>query len=199
RELAAAEPERVVLHRADLSDPTSLPDADWFRAVLADRGHATLIHNAALVEPIGAVGELPASLVAAAVTVNLTAPMLLTNAFLGGLPAGASGTILFLSSGAAHRRIDGWATYSATKRAGESFFDHVAAQLADRTPPVTVTSLNPGVMDTGMQAAIRRNAGVSWFPDADQFVGLHQRGELPDPAEVARRLVAEHLSGAGAP
>lgn len=193
--LAAAEPERVVLHQADLAVPDSLPSGAELESLLAGGEHAALIHNAAMVQPIGAVGALPARALADAVAVNLTAPMLLTNAFLAALPATMPATILFLSSGAAHRRIDGWATYSSTKRAGESFFEAVAAQLADRSPAITVTSTNPGPMDTGMQASIRRSAEAdSWFPGGRQFVGFHERGELPDPAQVAQRLIAEHLT-----
>lgn len=193
RELAAAG-DRVVLREADLARPATLPDADELAGLLAGADHAVLIHNAAVVEPIGAVGALPADRLAEAVTVNLTAPMLLTDAFLAAAPTDLPVTILFVSSGAAHRIIDGWSAYCATKRGGEAFFEAVAAQLADR-PGARVASVNPGVMDTGMQAAIRAVArGGAWFPERERFLGLHQRGELPDPAQVAERIVTEHLA-----
>jgi benzil reductase ((S)-benzoin forming) len=47
-------------------------------------------------------------------------------------------------------------------------------------------------MDTGMQASIRA-AGATGFPEHERFVGLHEHGELADPAEVAARIVAQHL------
>jgi NAD(P)-dependent dehydrogenase (short-subunit alcohol dehydrogenase family) len=73
------------------------------------------------------------------------------------------------------------------------FFDALANQVSDRR--VTVACVQPGVMDTGMQASIRQAAaGGGWFPDGDRFVRLHEQGELPGPAEVARRIIAEHLS-----
>jgi hypothetical protein len=47
-------------------------------------------------------------------------------------------------------------------------------------------------MDTGMQATLRG----SEFPDRDRYVSLHERGQLPDPATVARRIISEHLERA---
>lgn len=193
RRFAAAEPDRLVLREADLAEPATLPDRHELGELLAGASSAALIHNAAVVEPIGAIGTLPPDQVATAVTVNLTAPMLLTNAFLAALPPAVPATILFVSSGAASRMIDGWATYSATKRGGEAFFEAVASQLADGTG-VRVASVNPGVMDTGMQATVRHAAaGSGWFPEGDRYVTLHEQGQLPEPAEIARQILAEHL------
>ena len=191
---AASDPERVMLRRADLAQPTTLPAAAERVEALAGTDHAVLIHHAAVVGPIGAVGSLPPEPLADAVTVNLTAPMLLTNAFLAAVPAEAAATVLFISSGAAHRIIGGWSVYSATKRGGEMFVEAVAAQLA-RRPRTRVTSVNPGVMDTDMQAALRDAAreGV-WFPDADRYLALHEQGQLPHPDQVAARIIEEHLT-----
>lgn len=193
RRLAAAEPDRLVLWEADLAVPATLPDRNAFGELLHRASAAALIHNAAVVEPIGAVGTLPPDQLATAVAVNLAAPMLLTNAFLAALPPAVPATILFVSSGAAQRMIEGWAAYSATKRGGEAFFEALASQLADH-PGVRVASVNPGVMDTGMQASVRQAAaGHSWFPEGDQYLALYERGQLPDPAEIARSILAEHL------
>src|SRR5690606_24308700 len=135
---AAAAPDRVMLRPTDLAQPSTLPSATELADALTGTGHAVLIHNAAVVGPIGAVGSLSPAPLAHAVTVNLTAPMLLTNAFLAAVPDDAPMTILFVSSGAAHRIIGGWSVYSATKRGGEMFIEAVAAQLADR-PRTRVT------------------------------------------------------------
>lgn len=187
--LATAEPSRVRLHQAELADPTTLPGTDTLGEFLAGgSGPAVLIHNAGVVEPIGPIGQLPGAATVAAVGVNLTAPLLLTNAFMSALPPGRPARVLFISSGAAHRTIENWSVYSATKRGAEMFFDSLRAEH----PDVYVANVNPGVMDTGMQAALR----ASDFPDRDRYVGLHDRGELPDPAEVARRIIEQHLDPA---
>ncbi|NJC73383.1 SDR family NAD(P)-dependent oxidoreductase [Planosporangium thailandense] len=184
--LATAEPSRVRLHQAELADPTTLPSADTLREFLADgSGPAVLIHNAGVVEPVGPIGQLPEAAAVTAVGVNLTAPMLLTNAFMNALPPGRPARVLFISSGAAHRTIKNWSVYSATKRGAEMFFEGLRAEH----PGLYVANVNPGVMDTGMQAALR----ASEFPDRDRYVELHERGELPDPADVARRIIEQHL------
>jgi len=198
-ELAAAEPERVVLRTADLARPVSLPAAPELRGWLSGSAFAALVHNAATVQPIGAIGTLPPQAVVGAVSTNLTAPMLLSNAFLAALPDGVPATVLFVSSGAAHRVVGGWAVYSTTKRGGEAFFEALAAQVRAGCAgaPVHVASVNPGVMDTGMQASIRDTATRSgYFPEADHFLRLHRDGDLADPASVARELISAHLSPA---
>ncbi|HEY3501493.1 MAG TPA: SDR family NAD(P)-dependent oxidoreductase [Actinocatenispora sp.] len=187
RRAADAEPDRIRLSTADLSVP-EIPDLSGF--VAAADGPLALVHNAGSVEPVGAVGTLDAARITATVHLNLLAPMLLTNALLAG--AGDRPVrVVFVSSGAARRVIDGWATYCATKAGGEMFFDTVAEQYAG-DPRVTVANVNPGVMDTDMQAVLRASTDVH-FPAREHYAGLAERGELPSPAGVARRIVADHL------
>lgn len=190
RLLASDEPDRVRLRVTDLSGPAAgLPDAAELAEFLGGEP-AVLVHNAGSVEPIGAVGALDPDRLAASVAVNLTGPALLTNAFLAARGA-APARVLYISSGAAHRPIEGWATYCATKTGAEAFFDTVAAERADEK--LRVANVNPGVMDTEMQAVLRAATGVH-FPGRDRYVALHARGELPSPATVATRIVAEHLA-----
>jgi benzil reductase ((S)-benzoin forming) len=232
-EAQRAQPDRVRLRAADLSDLGSLPDAQELAGVVRGATDLVLIHNAAVVEPVGAIGTLAPDEVAATVTVNLTAPIVLTNAVVGawaaagpgtGVAAGpgtgvaaetgpgravgtapgpdASGiatpppmplTILYISSGAAHRQIGGLAVYSVTKSAGEAFCAAVAAQHAGEAR-IRVAVVQPGVVDTGMQTTMREYAHRDvYFPDREHFLALHERGELADPRAVARRIIAEHL------
>jgi NAD(P)-dependent dehydrogenase (short-subunit alcohol dehydrogenase family) len=189
--------ERITARRCDLADVATLPATDELREFFAETvdGHTftqtevVLIHNAATIQPIGAVGALPADLLLRAATVNFTAPLLLTNAVLAARPAGARLRILFVSSGAAHRVIDGWSVYSATKRGAEEFFSHVSAEHRD-DPLVTVANVNPGVIDTGMQATIR----AAEFGERQRFVDRHEQGELRPPVEVAEKVITEYLA-----
>jgi benzil reductase ((S)-benzoin forming) len=183
-EAARRAPARIRLHAADLADPPALRET--FDRLLEGVDSGALIHNAAVVEPIGAVGTLSRAELKTAVTINLTAPMLITDDFLAARPDGLPATVLFVSSGAATRPIRGWAAYCATK-AGAEMFHRVAAE---EHPDVRIVNVNPGRMDTGMQAALR---GAD-FPDVADYVAAHEQGKLPDPAEVARRICAEHLS-----
>ncbi len=179
---------RLVLRHCELAEPSTLPHASELNELIADADEVVLIHNAAVVAPIGPIGDLEPDELANAVAVNLTAPMLLTNSLLAALPATARAVIMFVSSGAAHRVIDGWSAYSATKRGAEEFFAHLAEQYADE-PRIKVEIVNPGVMDTGMQETIR----AARFAGQQRFLDLYENNELPDPAAIAARLIEDHL------
>jgi benzil reductase ((S)-benzoin forming) len=177
---------RITTRHCDLSEPATLPDAAEFHDFLRGAALGVLVHNAAVVEPVGAIGSLSGDQLARAVTVNLTAPMVLTNAFLAGQPAGQAARVLFVSTGAARRVVENWSAYSATKRGAEEFFAH----LAGERPGITVAIINPGVIDTGMQETLRR----SDFPDHQRFVDRYEQGELRAPGVVAAEIAAEHLA-----
>ncbi|GAB4047371.1 SDR family oxidoreductase [Catellatospora paridis] len=179
---------RLILRHCELAEPSTLPHASELNELIADADEVVLIHNAAVVAPIGPIGDLEPDELANAVAVNLTAPMLLTNSLLAALPATARALIMFVSSGAAHRVIDGWSAYSATKRGAEEFFAHLAEQYADE-PRIRVEIVNPGVMDTGMQETIR----AARFAGQQRFLDLFENNELPDPAAIAARLIEDHL------
>ncbi|HLL67235.1 MAG TPA: SDR family NAD(P)-dependent oxidoreductase [Micromonosporaceae bacterium] len=192
--LAGSDPERIELHRADLAEVSQLPAPAHLQRFLAAHGPApaVLLHNAAVVTPIGAVGALPPAPLATALTVNLTAPMLLTNTFLEVAPRPAR--IVFISSGAASRVVGGFAAYCAAKAGAEMFFNVVADQFRD-DPDVTAVNVNPGQMDTGMQTDIRQaGAAGAYFPARQIYVDRHARGEMADATTVAQRIIAEHLS-----
>jgi benzil reductase ((S)-benzoin forming) len=187
------EPQRVRLRQVDFAYPNTLPAAAELASFLHGAADIVLVHNAAVLDPVGAVGTLSADEIQAAVAVNLTAPMLLTDAVMAAARGHREITVLFISSGAARRPVAGWAVYGATKLAGESFFEALAAQHAG-DPRFRVVNVNPGTLDTDMQGRIREHARREvYFPDRARFVGLHERGELAAPTATAQRIMAEHL------
>ena len=184
RELAAAEPDRISLHPMDLAAAElSLPSIS-----LATQGvtHACLILNAGTVEPVGAIGTLDPQKVVDSVAVNLTAPMIAADAFVRALPAGTPGSVLFISSGASTRPIEGWAAYCAAKAGGEMFF----RVLAEERPDLYVASINPGRMDTAMQGVLRQ----SEFPTKQSYVDAYENHRLANPGDVAARIISEHVT-----
>lgn len=187
------EPQRVRLRQVDLTYPSTLPSAAEVSSFVHDANDVVLVHNAGVIDPVGAIGTLSPDEIQAAVTVNLTAPLLLTNAVMAAARGQRELTVLFISSGAARRPVAGWAVYGATKLGGESFFEALAAQHAG-DPRIRVINVHPGTVNTDMQARIREFAERDvYFPDRERFVGLHERGELAEPAATARRIMAEHL------
>jgi NAD(P)-dependent dehydrogenase (short-subunit alcohol dehydrogenase family) len=59
---------------------------------------------------------------------------------------------------------------------------------------VRVLIVDPGIMDTEMQVNIRAHAREdAYFPGRERFIDRYDRGELPSPVDVARRIIAQHL------
>ena len=149
-----------------------------------------LINNAGVVEPIARVESLRAAALARALQVNVAAPMLLTAAFLSATASsGAERCILNLSSGAGRYPVAGWSAYCSAKAALDLFTRCIAAEHAGQPNPPRVCSLAPGIVDTGMQAAIRA-ADPADFPPVERFRKLAADGALAAPAEAAERILA---------
>jgi len=195
--LAAQRPASVRLRSIDLSDPGAdglggLPSAAELAGFAGTTGPAdelVLLHNAATIEPVALVGELPPQEVLAAVHLNLVAPIMLTNLFLATFKhAAARLRIVYVASSAAHRAYPGWATYCATKAGAEAFMRCVG-EAAVRTCEVEI--IDPGAIETRMQQTLReRGAGL---PGHARLVERHRVGDLGDPSTVAKGIVDRHF------
>ena len=95
--------------------------------------------------------------------------------------------VLNISSGAALKPKAGWAMYCAAKAGNEMFFHVLAAQYEDN-PHVEVANVNPGIMDTQMQASIR-SASEEQFPELARFIGFKDEGKLVQPETVAASIL----------
>ncbi len=194
--LAAKEQGRIYLMEKDLREIEKLPTADELDLILSDPAIDELIfiNNAAVIDPLGAIGQLQPEQMIDHVKVNYLAPQLLTNTIFS-LPqlSRMRVTVLNISSGAAKRLKGGWAMYCAAKAGNEMFFDVLAAQYGDN-PDVKIVNVNPGVMDTQMQENIRSARDV-YFPDYERFVALKTEGKLPTPESVAAHILNQYVRG----
>jgi benzil reductase ((S)-benzoin forming) len=156
-----------------------------------DAQSLTLINNAGTLGEIGYVGELPNEHFQFVFDLNVVAPAMLMNTFLGayGGQTGIPRTVLNISSGAAQRPVDGWAAYCASKAALNALSETAQKEQDLRGSGVRVWALAPGVVDTAMQAHIR-TAEAGQFSEAEKFAAYHTDGQLPSPTEVAARLLA---------
>ena len=150
-----------------------------------------LINNAGTVAPMALSGHYPEPPVANAIHLNLTAPILLSNAFIQQLPAQLHGKLLHISSGAAQTPYPGWGVYGASK-AG---LDHFSRIVQKEHPELCSVALYPGVVNTGMQAHIRAQDKAD-FPNLDQFIALKDNAALSEPEHVARAILAYLVSPA---
>ena len=151
-----------------------------------------LVNNAGVLQPIGPSETQEVEKVWRAVSVNLSAALVLSAAFVQATANARERRILHVSSGAARKAYAGWSIYCATKAA----LDHHARCVAlDRTPGLLISSVAPGVVDTEMQAEIRASTDER-FPDRPRFVALHRDKALPSPDRTGGRLVEYLLSDA---
>lgn len=180
--------------QADLSDPAAIKDvaARMSAALSGDAERFLLLNNAGTVDPIAAGEKLTdAAAIGRAFTLNVTAVMVLTAAFLQATPDSADRRILNISSGAGRKPTRGWGVYCATKAA----LDHYTRVLADEHPDIPMASLAPGVVDTGMQERIRSSERQD-FPELDRFLHLHEQGLLVNAETTASRILNHLLSDA---
>ncbi len=144
-----------------------------------------LVNNAGTVAPVAPLGAHGAEAIARAVTLNLTAPLTLSDAFCRVTRGFPDRRILHVSSGAARTPYAGWSIYCATKAALDH---HARAVAAEAHGGLRIASVAPGVVDTSMQAEIR-SSSLEGFPQRNRFEELHRSGSLSAPAHTAQRLV----------
>jgi benzil reductase ((S)-benzoin forming) len=161
---------------------------------LIDENHETaasftLINNAGMVDPIGLIGSVDADEMTKAVTVNLIAPMILSNTFIAKLK-GFKGPkrIVNISSGAGRNAYEGWGTYCATKAGLDHFSRVVALEQANAEYPVAIVSIAPGIIDTGMQETIRASQEEA-FPLLERFIHYKEQGLLSTAQQTAEKLI----------
>jgi benzil reductase ((S)-benzoin forming) len=155
-----------------------------------DAQSVTLINNAGTLGEIGYVGELPDEHFQFVFDLNVVAPAMLMNNFLGAYSSLADipRTILNITSGAAQRPVDGWAAYSASKAALNALSETIQREQDLRGSGVRVWALSPGIVDTAMQAHIRATKSAQ-FSEQEKFAEFHSSGQLREASSVASRII----------
>jgi len=150
----------------------------------------TLINNAGMVDPIGLIGSVSAEEMTKAIAVNLTAPMMISNAFISKLKDfECSKRVINISSGAGSTAYEGWGTYCATKAGLDHFSRVVAIEQVNAENPVEIVSIAPGIIDTGMQDTIRSSSEEA-FPLLNKFIDYKEQGLLSSAAQTAEKLIS---------
>lgn len=106
-------------------------------------------------------------------TVNTTAPFMLTRACLGLLGQSDASSVVFVSSGVGRQGYAHWGAYSVSKFAIEGLSQVLAAETRENTN-IRVNALNPG----GVRTTMRAHA----FPGEDPAT-------LPTPDEIAPAFI----------
>ncbi|HEY0920487.1 SDR family NAD(P)-dependent oxidoreductase [Devosia sp.] len=137
-----------------------------------------LVNNAAIVEPLARLAETDPAAWARAAHVNIVGTYHGCRAALRAFRPRGSGVIVNLSSGAAHRPLEGWSAYCASKAATLALLRNLAEETANTG--IRVYGFQPGAVDTGMVAQIRET-GVG-------YVAQLPKQDLLPPALPARAV-----------
>lgn len=189
RQLREAGWDVLGLSRADGVDLSSVDTlSTWLgrgtlEQFLADATDIVLVNNAGTVGPVAEVGAQSADAISEAVTLNVTAPLVLTDAVVRHRPAGVPVRVVHISSGAGRHPYPTWSVYCATKAAVDM---HARALAEEGIDGVRAAAIAPGIVDTDMQASIREAEG---FPLRDTFVGYKESGALSSPDDAAAKIL----------
>ena len=168
---------------ADVADPKAC--ARVVEQTVSELGRIdALVNNAGIVEPLASVAMADAEAWRYAIEVNLLGPFHMVRASILELRK-QRGRVVNVSSGAAATAIRAASAYCAAK-AGLNHFTRV---LAAEEPSVVCVAMRPGVVDTDMQAVIRRVGPAAMPPDQFAYYqGLKDEGKLEPPWVPARSI-----------
>ena len=176
--LARSDNEIQALASELTPDAMALPCdvADWasvagaMKAVTARWGRVdVLINNSGVIEPIARIADAGAEDWGRAIDINLKGVFHGMRAAIPIMRAQGGGTILTVSSGAAHNPLEGWSAYCASK-AGAAMLTR-AAHLEEAAHGLRIMGLSPGTVATDMQVAIKAS-GINPVSQLDPAVHI---------------------------
>jgi NAD(P)-dependent dehydrogenase (short-subunit alcohol dehydrogenase family) len=197
-ELAGEIGERALAVPCDVSRYWEV-EAAVGAAVKTYGGLDVLIGNAGVIEPIAHLDAADPEAWGHVIDINLKGVFYGMHAAMPVMKEAGGGTIITVSSGAAHHPLEGWSHYCASK-AGAAMLT-MCADLEARAAGLRIMGLSPGTVATEMQREIKASginpvAQLDWsdhippdWPakalvwmcgaDADEFVGteISLRGE----------------------
>ncbi len=112
-----------------------------------------LINNAGVIEPVARLDESDPEAWGQVIDVNLKGVYHGMRAALPAMLAAGRGTILTISSGAAHNAVEGWSHYCASKAGAAMLTAMLDKEYRDRG--IRAMGLSPGTVATQMQQEIK--------------------------------------------
>ena len=166
--MAAGLGKRAMAVPCDVGDAGAVVGA--VAAVMAQWGRVdVLINNAGIIEPIARIADAGVDDWGRAIDINLKGVFYGMRGVIPIMRAQGGGTILTVSSGAAHNPLEGWSAYCASK-AGAAMLTR-AAHLEEAVHGLRIMGLSPGTVATEMQVAIRAS-GVGPVSQLDPSVHI---------------------------
>ncbi|ADI09449.1 3-ketoacyl-(acyl-carrier-protein) reductase [Streptomyces bingchenggensis BCW-1] len=168
---------RAIACPGDVADPAHLDEA-VSRALSAFGRLDILVNNAATNAPLGPLMDADPLVWRAAFTVNVEAPLRLTQAAWRGWMREHGGAIVNICTEGTHGVGPGIGAYGASKTALLRLTRQLAAELA---PYVRVNAVSPGLVRTEM-------ARFVWESDEPALAAALPLGRIGEPDDVARAV-----------
>ena len=176
---------KLVFIKTDLSEPFSESIFD----VIGKKTHSDtalyFFNNASIILPIDKIGSFKEMDIETSIKVNIQYPVNLINSMLRKFPNNKT-MLVNISSGAGTNPIPFWSLYGSAKAYMKLFF-RVLEEENKENSKLSLYSIDPGVLDTGMQKNIRDNV----FPNQDYFRSLKEDNKLIKPEDAALRIFNE--------
>ena len=147
--------DKAIALPCDVSDFSSV-EAAVTRTVDHFGGLDVFIGNAGVIDPIAPLAESDPAGWGQAIDINLKGIYHGMRAAMPVMISAGNGTIITISSGAAHHALEGWSHYCASK-AGAAMLTE-AAHLESAGQGLRIMGLSPGTVATDMQVAIKQSS-----------------------------------------
>lgn len=149
--------ETALALACDVSDPVSVENAVR-EAITAFGGVDILINNAGAIDPIARMDQADVQAWGKTIDINLKGVYHGMRAVLPDMIARGGGTVITISSGAAHNALEGWSAYCASKAAAAMLTMSLDKEY--RAQGIRAMGLSPGTVATQMQRDIK-DSGVN--------------------------------------
>jgi len=128
-----------------------------------------MINNAGVITPIGRIEDVDAEAWSTMIDINLKGVFHGMKAVLSVMAAQGGGTVLTISSGAAHNPMEGWSHYCSSK-AGAAMLTR-CLDMETRDQGIRAMGLSPGTVATEMQVLIKES-GINPVSQLDPSVHI---------------------------
>jgi NAD(P)-dependent dehydrogenase (short-subunit alcohol dehydrogenase family) len=160
--------------RGAMAIACDIGDAAAVEAAMAQIGQTcggldVLIGNAGAIDPIARISEAGVEEWSRAIDINLKGVFYGMRAAIPLMRARGGGTIITVSSGAAHNPLEGWSAYCASK-AGAAMLTR-AAHLEEGGNGLRIMGMSPGTVATDMQVKIKAS-GINPISQLDPAVHI---------------------------
>lgn len=175
---------KLVFIKTDLSEPFLNSILEIIQKSVNLDTTLYFFNNASIILPISNIGAFKEQEIETSIKVNVQYPVNLINSLLNQFPKNKM-VLVNISSGAGINPIPYWSLYGASKAYMNLFFKVLEEENQEKN--LRIFTINPGVLDTGMQESIREND----FPRQDYFKSLKEENKLIKPEVAALKIFNE--------